>query len=643
MTSTTAAPTIPVREGPLLIAVAGLTPRTGVTTTALALARTWPGPEPAVLLEADPAGGQLADLIDGDPYQGLASVSWAAHFGAGPVRLAEHLQTLPGGVGFLAAPPGPDPLRTTWVTMLLTGRHHNRRLDELAAWRELGATVIADCGTPDPALLPLLAGADACLVLVHADLIDPYRTGEQILDLAGHARRPGVLLLGADTDSAIATALRVPVLASVPHTRHAATTLLHRTWLSQRRNRLLHAARAITTTVESQLRPPPAPDTNARPDPPSPRLPRVPRRPTTGPTVYQIGLPTTTPPRGDTLHLEASSAPRRTPPTPAATDSDATATIVPQQPVEPWEPSGPAEPEIPSSASLRPPEAGSAAALSAGSVPEAVPVLSVAVFGPLRVWWRPGPQAVPVEITRSLRRRERDLLIVLAVHPHGAPREALIEALWDEHHQPRRPTNALNTVVSRLRAAITTATADTITEILDNDTYRYRLAPDLWKVDYHAFDTAVIELRTATTHSERERACRAILGAADGVLAEDFAGDWIAPIREHTRRDRLKAVGKLAAMLVETDPDQTLALLETALLIDPTNEPIYQDILRLHARLGERTAINPTLALLKRRLETIGDLPTQNTLNIAKALRDHNIANPDTAQRPRKGDTDPPR
>ncbi|WP_040830367.1 winged helix-turn-helix domain-containing protein [Nocardia jiangxiensis] len=637
MTSTTAH-TVPAGEGPLLIAVAGLAPGTGVTTTALALARTWPGPEPAVLVEADPAGGQLADLVDGDPYRGLASASWAAHFGAGPVHLAEHLQTLPGGVGFLAAPPGPDPLRATWVTMLLTGRHHNRRLDELAAWRELGATVIADCGTPDSALMPLLAGADACLVLVHADLVDPYRTGEQILEVAGHARRPGVLLLGADTDSDAATALRVPVLAAVPHTRHAATSLLHRTWLPQRRNRLLHAARAIATTVEIQLRPPPAPDTNARPDLPSPRPTRVPRRRATGPTVYRIDLPATTPSPVDTNPLEPSSAPRRTDLTPPIT--------VPQAPVEQWESSGPAEPEIPSSAPLAPgPETDSAAALSVSSVPEAVPVLSVAVFGPLRVWWRPDAEAVAVEITRSLRRRERDLLIVLAVHPHGATREALIEALWDEHSQPRRPTNALNTVVSRLRAAITTATADTITEILDNDIYRYRLAPDLWEVDYHAFDTAVTELRTATAtataRGERERACRAVLGAAEGVLAEDFAGDWIAAIREQARRDRLKAVGKLAAMLVETDPDQTLALLETALLIDPTNEPIYQDILRLHARLGERTAINPTLALLKRRLESIGDLPTQNTLTIAKALRDQNIASPNTARPPRTGGTEP--
>lgn len=637
MTST-AAHTVPVREGPLLIAVAGLAPGTGVTTTALALARTWPGPEPAVLVEADPAGGQLAELVGGDPYRGLASVSRAAHFGAGPVRLAQHLQALPGGVGFLAAPPGPDPLRTAWVTMLLTGRRHDRRLDELAAWRELGATVIADCGIPDPALLPLLAGADACLVLVHADFVDPYRTGGQVLEVAGHARRPGVLLLGADTDSATATALRVPVLASVPYTRRAATALLHRTWLPQRRNRLLHAARAIASTVDSQLRPPPVPGTNARPaNLPSPRHTRVSRRRATGPAVYRIDLPATTPPPVDPTRREPSPAPRRTDLTPPATVS--------QPPVEPWESSSPAEPEIVSSAPLAPaPETGSAAVLSVSRVSEeGVPVLSVAVFGPLRVWWRPGPEAVPVEITRSLRRRERDLLIVLAVHPHGATRDNLIEALWDEHRQPRRPTNALNTVVSRLRAAVTTATADTITEILDNDTYRYRLAPDLWEVDYHAFDTAVIELRTATTRSERERACRAVLGAADGVLAEDFAGDWIAPVREQARRDRLKAVGKLAAMLVDTDPDQTLALLETALLIDPTNEPVYQDILRLHARLGERTAINPTLALLKRRLETIGDLPTQNTLNIAKALRDHNIPGPDTTRPPRKGDTDPPR
>ncbi|WP_280262050.1 AfsR/SARP family transcriptional regulator [Nocardia wallacei] len=249
------------------------------------------------------------------------------------------------------------------------------------------------------------------------------------------------------------------------------------------------------------------------------------------------------------------------------------------------------------------------------------PALSVQVFGRLRVLWTLGPdEAEAVEISRYLRPRERQLLTALAVNPHGATRAALIDAVWGDQC-PKRPANALSTLLSRLRAAITTATDGTITRVLDGDKIRYRLDPDLWRVDYHDFDTAVTTLHTATTDHDRECACRAILDAAGGILGEDITADWITPIREAARRDRLKALGKLAAMLVDTDPGQTLALLETALVADPCNEPIYQDILRLHARLGERTAIDPTLALLRRRLEYIGDIPTQKTLDIAQTLR----------------------
>uniref|UniRef100_UPI002456C199 AfsR/SARP family transcriptional regulator n=1 Tax=Nocardia wallacei TaxID=480035 RepID=UPI002456C199 len=248
------------------------------------------------------------------------------------------------------------------------------------------------------------------------------------------------------------------------------------------------------------------------------------------------------------------------------------------------------------------------------------PALSVQVFGRLRVLWTTGPGAEPIDIDRYLRPRERQLLTALAVNPHGATRAALIDAIWGDQC-PKRPANALSTLLSRLRTAITTATGGTITHVLDGDKIRYRLDPDLWRVDYHDFDAAVTALHTATTDHDRERACRAILDAAGGVLGEDVTADWITPIREAARRDRLKALGKLAATLVDTDPDQTLALLETALIADPCNEPIYQDILRLHARLGERTAIDPTLSLLRRRLEHIGDIPTQKTLDIAQALR----------------------
>ncbi|MDR7171744.1 DNA-binding SARP family transcriptional activator [Nocardia kruczakiae] len=651
----------------MLVAVAGVGPGSGVTTTTVALARTWPGPEQAVIVEADPAGGQLAALTGADQYRGLASMARAASAGA-PARALEftgHAQLLPGGVTFLASPPGPDSgPRAAWITALLTGEDSGHLRD----WNPSGVTVFADCGAPEPGSVTasILTHADARLLVVHADRDDPVHARHRILALTAHGRRRAVLLIDPDPGSDYARTLGIPVMARLPVDPASAAALLRRPRPWARRNHLLPAARVIAAAIDAQLRPPPpTPRTTSTPHTRPARRHHLFARPAARPTIYRIDLPDRPPPgAGPAPESEASAASRRSlPEAPTKTGIDRTGTgradpdhrnghgtdnartAVPQRPAASPAPPGTTPPDAapePRSPSAGPAATGHDPGLSATvgtRVPEAVAavpgaaalVLSVMVFGPLRVLWRPGGQDDLVEITRALRPRERELLTLLAVHPAGATRETVIEALWPEHNS-RRPTNTLNTVVSRLRTALATATGDTGSDFIDNHNARYRLGPGLWDVDYLAFDTAVTALRTATDPVERERACRAILSAADGILGEEITADWIAPIREHARRDRLKALGKLAAMLVDTDPDQTLALLETALTLDPTNEPIYQDILRLHARLGEHTVINPTLTLLKRRLESIGDTPTQRTLDIAKKLRENHAADPDTEQ-----------
>lgn len=670
MSSAAAYSTRTVGRG-LLIAVAGVGPGSGVTTTAVALARAWPGPEPAVVVEANPAGGHLAEATGANPHRGLASMARAAAAGdRAASALTEHLQYLPGGVAYLASTPHPDPgPRAAWTTAMLTGTSREQPTADVPSWQGSGVTVIVDCGAPEPGSVTasILACADARLLVVHSGLHDPYEARRRLLALTGPGPLRGILLIDSRPGSDYETALALPVMARLPYHPASATAIVHRT-LRIRRNQLLPAARTVAA-VESHLRPPspepPAATTgrqHARPG--ARRRARLPGYHAARPRVYRIDLPASLTPRPDPdPQAPPRPTPSRTPPHSSLHGTghanDGTRTAPEAAPGKP----APPRPRTPHAAARAaggdralagpPPTAGTEATATAPGTPRAepeaavpgaatgtpapqataprtpAPVLSVEVFGPLKVLWHPRNGSGPVEITRSLRPRERELLTLLAVHPAGATRDAVIDALWPEHTS-RRPANTLNTVVSRLRKAISTAVADTDTEFIASDTSRYRLAPGVWDVDYVAFDTAVKALRAATGRTEQERACRAILGAADGILGEELTADWIAPIREHARRDRLKALGKLCSMLIGTDPDQTLALLETAMIIDPTNEPIYQDILRLHARLGERAVIKPTVELLKRCLESIGDIPTQHTLDIAKALRDHEPRHRDT-------------
>src|SRR5690242_8429859 len=74
----------------------------GVSTLTLAVAARWPRPGAALLVEADPAGGDLAARFGFRPAPGLTSA--AAAGGADPRLPGGHVQQLPGlGVPVLLA------------------------------------------------------------------------------------------------------------------------------------------------------------------------------------------------------------------------------------------------------------------------------------------------------------------------------------------------------------------------------------------------------------------------------------------------------------------------------------------------------------------------------------------------------------
>ncbi|WP_460698613.1 BTAD domain-containing putative transcriptional regulator [Nocardia thraciensis] len=614
---------------PLLIAVAGLAPHTGVTTTTVALAHTWPGP--AVVVEADPAGGHLAQLAGADPYRGLASIARAARSGARRIPIAEHLQFLPSGAGFLAAPPGADTRRTDWTATLLTGPGHDRRLGELGAWRELGATVFADCGAPGPgsALAPVLAAADACLIVVDADHTDPAPAGARIRELAGRSRHPGVLLIGADPGSDYATALRVPVLDCLPRDRHCATALLHRPAILLWRNRLLRAAHTVSAAVETQLRPPPPTPTHigagtvpARPRTRGTRAPG--RRRTERPTVYRLEL-LADPPSPDPGR--ARSLPR---PEPAQPPPDRGRESV----------TGPHSGHDPGRTADTPPTVSSTGGGVAivpeipGPVPEPAyalaegsgPGLVVQLFGPTRLWAGPGPAgadgAGAVEVTGRLQPQSLELLAVLALHAGGVSRAELLEALWGEH-RPAKPGKSLTNALSRLRTTLAAATGtDRHAAVqLTQDRTRFRLDPAYVRVDYWEFTDAVNARRRATSDADRTRACQRIVSLAAAPLAPDLPHPWIAPMRQAAHRDALNARGWLAAHTATTDPRTTLEMLETATETDPYNEVLWQNILRLHAKLGEYDALDRTYTLLRGKLAEIDTTPTRETRQLLQHLK----------------------
>jgi DNA-binding SARP family transcriptional activator len=247
------------------------------------------------------------------------------------------------------------------------------------------------------------------------------------------------------------------------------------------------------------------------------------------------------------------------------------------------------------------------------------------VLGAPRVHWLGTPaheqgDKEDQEITGAFQPRTRELLVFLALHPDGTNRDALVGALWAEN-PPDRPTNALNTAMSRLRRSLAGATQGAVTDVVLANDGRYQLDPATVHVDYWRFDHALAARRAAATEQTRVDAYREIVNSYGGPLAEGMTTDWIESAREATRRDAIDAVAALARALIEKDPQQTLDLLEVARAFDPHNELLYRDIMRLQERLGQVDAVPRTLTLLATRLAEVDARPTEQALGLAVALR----------------------
>ena len=274
-----------------------------------------------------------------------------------------------------------------------------------------------------------------------------------------------------------------------------------------------------------------------------------------------------------------------------------------------------------------------AMAPASGPEPHLRPGLRIVIFGPVRVYWRSadtgeatdaashraGPARDEVEVTGAFQPQVRQLLVFLAVHPDGAPRAALIAALWPDS-TAAQATNSVNTTLSRLRRALRSATGGAVDTVVLPGHGTYRLDPSVVDIDYTAFARAHALRRAARSGEARQTALQAMIDTYAGPLAEDLSAEWIEPVREALRRDALDAVAARARALAVTDPEATLELLETARTSDPHNELLYRDIMRLQARLGRWDSIERTLALLTTRLAELGEQPSAAAVDLAARL-----------------------
>jgi hypothetical protein len=184
----------------------------GVTTAALALATAavLEG-QRALLLEADPDGGELAALLGRSLDPGLLSLAACPRQDLSAGAVDRHVQRLGSGVGALFVPL--SPIQAT-AALLELSRYGP---SALGAWE---GVCVADCGrwrsgSPSSWLVTV---ADTTLIVTHPTVAGVEHVRARYGELEGVAQRLAVLLIGERpyTAEEVGAATGLPIAGILP-------------------------------------------------------------------------------------------------------------------------------------------------------------------------------------------------------------------------------------------------------------------------------------------------------------------------------------------------------------------------------------------------------------------------------------------
>jgi MinD-like ATPase involved in chromosome partitioning or flagellar assembly len=273
----------------MLVAVISLKGSPGVTTFSVALAARWPGPARTVLVEADPAGGDVATRFSLACSPGLVSLAAAARRSADPQLVWQHTQALPGGLPVVVAPPGAEQAHAALSALAADPSTGAGALRHAATMPQ--TVVIADCGRVDASsvAMPIVRAADVMVLLSRAHADDLAHLASRLHLIGRWSAHPALLLVGEGySTTEVARELGVPVMGHIPEDRHGAAVLCGRsTRLRARRGgpvdcalgqRAHEVARALVSSPVAQPDPSPSP-TTSWPAPSGLAVPGVPSSP----------------------------------------------------------------------------------------------------------------------------------------------------------------------------------------------------------------------------------------------------------------------------------------------------------------------------------------------------------------------------
>ncbi len=240
-----------------IVALASAKGSPGATTTAMALSSWWHCP--LVLIEADPAGGDLAARLGLQENPGLVGMAAALRRSPiGPTRddewIAEHVQRTSSGIRVLLAPAGSRQASSALNLLADSAPPETQGTDLLI---DIGRLTGPGDGARTPIRNPSSDGwikgrsADLFIWVCRPDLGDLAHLAASLEQQRGTGRKEVIVLNGSGPypGDEVAATLRLPVLGHLPHDATGASALWaggDRTWT---RSALGRASRGLAQVV----------------------------------------------------------------------------------------------------------------------------------------------------------------------------------------------------------------------------------------------------------------------------------------------------------------------------------------------------------------------------------------------------------
>lgn len=223
------------------------------------------------------------------------------------------------------------------------------------------------------------------------------------------------------------------------------------------------------------------------------------------------------------------------------------------------------------------------------------------------------------EVGTGPRRKSKELLAWLALHPDGGSWETIAADLWpdaDPDHARERVHDALTSLRRALRAELGPG------RYISHSQGRYQLdTTAITDVDLWQFRRRLNQAAHANDITARADHLRAAAQLDTGSPGTDIDAEWIEPARETHRRNVADTHAHLADLNQANNPEAALDHLERAAEIDPYNEELARRIMRAQAELGRHDAVHRTFQLLESRLAELDAEPEDETHHLMHKLR----------------------